>query len=189
MESGGPRGARFKHFDLVATGRLGDSGGHDPAGAGAEPWDCRRTWCSSPVVTTKPVPRLAPARFARVSALSRPEPLKSSPPRWLNRCFRGRCSTAFIPATCTPRAACVSPSHSTTSAASCLKWWRDQFGAAEARQAARQGRDAYQVIDEHMPEGPSPVLFLPHLNGSGTPACDLQSKGAVVGLTLSNTAA
>ena len=53
--------------------------------------------------------------------------------------------------------------------------------------AANQGRDPYQVIDETMPEGPSPVMFLPHLNGSGTPTCDLHSKGAVVGLTLATT--
>ena len=37
-----------------------------------------------------------------------------------------------------------------------------------------------------MPESPSPVLVLPHLNGSGTPVCDLNSKGAIVGLTLSS---
>jgi len=68
-----------------------------------------------------------------------------------------------------------------------LKWWRDNFAVVEVSCAADQGRDAYQVIDEHMPEGPSPVMVLPHLNGSGTPTCDLQSKGAVVGLTLATT--
>ena len=68
-----------------------------------------------------------------------------------------------------------------------LKWWRDNFALAEVAVAANEGRDAYQVIDETMPEGPSPVMFLPHLNGSGTPTCDLHSKGAVVGLTLATT--
>ena len=68
-----------------------------------------------------------------------------------------------------------------------LKWWRDNFAMTEVSNAAGQGRDAYQVIDEHMPEGPSPVMVLPHLNGSGTPTCDLQSKGAVVGLTMATT--
>ncbi len=68
-----------------------------------------------------------------------------------------------------------------------LKWWRENFALAEVAVAANQGRDAYQVIDETMPEGLSPVMFLPHLNGSGTPTCDLHSKGAVVGLTLATT--
>jgi xylulokinase len=36
-----------------------------------------------------------------------------------------------------------------------------------------------------LPEGPSPVLVLPHFNGSGTPLCDMKSRGAIVGLTLS----
>jgi xylulokinase len=65
-----------------------------------------------------------------------------------------------------------------------LKWWRDNFAGVEVNAAAEQCRDAYQVIDENMPKGLSPVMFLPHLNGSGTPTCDLESKGAVVGLTL-----
>lgn len=65
-----------------------------------------------------------------------------------------------------------------------LKWWRDNFAAEEA---ARDDADAYQLMDARMPAGPAPVLFLPHLNGSGTPTCDLQSKGAVVGLTLGTT--
>jgi xylulokinase len=68
-----------------------------------------------------------------------------------------------------------------------LKWWRDNFATEEVAEAARQGINAYQLMDARMPEGPSPVMFLPHLNGSGTPVCDLQSKGAVVGLTLATT--
>jgi sugar (pentulose or hexulose) kinase len=68
-----------------------------------------------------------------------------------------------------------------------LKWWRDNFGVEATAEAARTGWDAYQWMDAHLPAGPSPVLFLPHLNGSGTPWCDMRSKGAVVGLTLATT--
>ena len=53
--------------------------------------------------------------------------------------------------------------------------------------SAHNAIDVYQLIDGRMPAGPSPVMFLPHLNGSGTPTCDLRSKGAVVGLTLATT--
>lgn len=68
-----------------------------------------------------------------------------------------------------------------------LRWWRDQFASAEVADAAARGADAYRLIDERLPAGPSPVLVLPHLNGSGTPHCDLEAKGAVVGLTLATT--
>ena len=30
-------------------------------------------------------------------------------------------------------------------------------------------------------------MFLPHLNGSGTPWCDMDSKGAIIGITMSTT--
>ena len=65
-----------------------------------------------------------------------------------------------------------------------LKWWRDNFAREEVLQASETGNAVYALIDERMPEHLSPVLVLPHLNGSGTPQCDLISKGAIVGLTL-----
>jgi sugar (pentulose or hexulose) kinase len=68
-----------------------------------------------------------------------------------------------------------------------LRWWRDTFAAPEVADAVARGADPYQLIDERLPAGPSPVLLVPHYNGSGTPACDLAAKGAVVGLTLATT--
>jgi sugar (pentulose or hexulose) kinase len=68
-----------------------------------------------------------------------------------------------------------------------LKWYRDQFCAAEVAEAQRRQVSLYRLLDAHMPEGPSPVLVLPHFNGSGTPWCDLASKGAIVGLTMATT--
>lgn len=65
-----------------------------------------------------------------------------------------------------------------------LRWYRDTWGAAEVAEAARTGADPYAVMDAGMPAGLSPVMFLPHLNGAGTPTCDPLSRGAVVGLTL-----
>ena len=50
-----------------------------------------------------------------------------------------------------------------------LRWWRDNFAAAEVQDAHRQGCDPYLLMDERMPAGPSPVMVIPHLNGSGTP--------------------
>lgn len=68
-----------------------------------------------------------------------------------------------------------------------LRWWRDHFAAPEVTAGQHEGRDAYAVIDDHLPEGPAPVMVVPHFNGTGTPLCDLQAKGAIVGLTLATT--
>ena len=68
-----------------------------------------------------------------------------------------------------------------------LKWYRDTFASAEVAEAERSGRSAYDVILGEAVEGPSPVLILPHFVGSGTPALDPHSKGAILGLTLSTT--
>jgi xylulokinase len=68
-----------------------------------------------------------------------------------------------------------------------LRWYRDTLGGEEVRAAGTAGRDPYEVIVESIPEGPSPVMVLPHFNGSGNPTCDMSSRGAIVGLTLSTT--
>jgi xylulokinase len=68
-----------------------------------------------------------------------------------------------------------------------LRWWRDNFAAPEVADAAACGADPYQLIDERLPEAASPVMVVPHFNGSGTPTCDLAARGAIVGLTLTTT--
>ncbi|HET6413206.1 MAG TPA: FGGY-family carbohydrate kinase [Anaeromyxobacter sp.] len=68
-----------------------------------------------------------------------------------------------------------------------LRWYRDTWAAVEVQAAQSTGRDPYEIILSGLPEGPSPLLFLPHLNGAGTPSCDPDSRGAIVGLTLAST--
>jgi xylulokinase len=68
-----------------------------------------------------------------------------------------------------------------------LKWYRDTFARAEVAEAQRAGLSTYDLILGEATPGPSPVLILPHFVGSGTPALDPISKGAIVGLTLSTT--
>jgi len=68
-----------------------------------------------------------------------------------------------------------------------LRWWRDQFAAVEVAEAGRLGLDPYDVIGQRLSPDPSPVMVLPHFNGSGTPTCDLESRGAIVGLTLATS--
>lgn len=68
-----------------------------------------------------------------------------------------------------------------------LKWYRDNFGHAEVKEAEETGVGAYRLMETKAPAGPSSVLVLPHFNGSGTPWCDLESKGAILGLTMATT--
>ncbi len=68
-----------------------------------------------------------------------------------------------------------------------LQWYRDNLGYAEVKEAQDKGVPVYSLMETKAPKGPSSVLVLPHFNGSGTPWCDLDSKGAFVGITMSTT--
>ncbi len=70
-----------------------------------------------------------------------------------------------------------------------LRWLRDTLGKWEAEQARAHNRDGYDVLLEDAPAGPSGLLLLPHFSGSGTPTLDTQSRGALLGLTVSTTLA
>jgi xylulokinase len=70
------------------------------------------------------------------------------------------------------------------SSGSLLRWYRDQFGAAQMAEAARRGVDPYQVLIEQAQDGPSGLYVLPHFAGTGTPHMDPEALGAIVGLRL-----
>lgn len=65
-----------------------------------------------------------------------------------------------------------------------LRWCRDELWPEVAGRARAQGVDPYDAILTGVSPEPSPVLFLPFLNGRGTPRPDLAAKGAWVGLTI-----
>ena len=68
-----------------------------------------------------------------------------------------------------------------------LRWYRDTFAYKEIEEARAADVDPYDQILEKIPANPSGVMILPHFNGSGTPWCDMDSKGAILGLNLSTT--
>ncbi len=70
-----------------------------------------------------------------------------------------------------------------------LKWYRDTFADTEREIAKRDGVDPYEVILRGLPDGPSPVMALPHFTVTGTPWFDTNSRGALLGLKLSTTRA
>jgi len=68
-----------------------------------------------------------------------------------------------------------------------LRWYRDNFAYPEVEEARSAGIDAYDRILSKVSHEPSRLLILPHFNGSGTPWCDMGSKGSILGLDLSTT--
>ena len=65
-----------------------------------------------------------------------------------------------------------------------LRWYRDTFGGEEVAEAIATGQDAYDLLLMGAPDGPTPLMVLPHFAGSGTPWLDTESKGAVLGMTF-----
>jgi xylulokinase len=66
-----------------------------------------------------------------------------------------------------------------------LRWFRDTLGRWEVEFAKQAGLDAYDLILDGAPEGPTALFVLPHFSGSGTPWLDTSSKGAILGLRFS----
>jgi len=67
------------------------------------------------------------------------------------------------------------------------QWFRDQFCDSEKKIAIEQGIDTYELIEKHISSQPSNLFVFPHFIGSGTPTCDLDSKGTIMGLTMDTT--
>lgn len=68
-----------------------------------------------------------------------------------------------------------------------LQWFRDEFYEMEKKKAIELNTNAYDLIVSQMPKDPTKLFFFPHLNGTGTPTCDLDAKGSVLGLSLETT--
>lgn len=68
-----------------------------------------------------------------------------------------------------------------------LKWFKNNFSLAESIEAKQSGRNVYDVMTSYVKDEPSRVMVLPHFIGSGPPSNDLDSKGAIVGLTIDST--
>jgi xylulokinase len=65
-----------------------------------------------------------------------------------------------------------------------VRWYRDTFAAAEARQARDRGQEVYDLLFAELPALPSDVLVLPHFSPTGPPEYIENSRGVLTGLTL-----
>jgi xylulokinase len=68
-----------------------------------------------------------------------------------------------------------------------LRWFRDQWGQPEVAEAARTGRDPYELITRAMAAEPTDLMVLPYFTPSGTPYFDAETPGAILGLRLGTT--
>lgn len=80
----------------------------------------------------------------------------------------------------------------TLSAGGSLRWFRDTLCQPEKAEAARTGRDVYDIITDlaaTAPAGSDGLLFLPYLTGERTPHADPDARGVFFGLSLRHTKA
>lgn len=71
-----------------------------------------------------------------------------------------------------------------------LRWFREQFGDAEAWYARQVGADPYEMIIREavgIPPGSDGLIFLPYLMGERTPHLDAEARGMWFGLTAAHT--
>lgn len=68
-----------------------------------------------------------------------------------------------------------------------LKWFVENFCHEDQMLALKHSEQVYSYVLEHFPKDPSPLIVLPYFNGSGTPTCNLDLKGAFLGLTMGTT--
>ncbi|MCB9138118.1 MAG: FGGY-family carbohydrate kinase [Caldilineaceae bacterium] len=69
-----------------------------------------------------------------------------------------------------------------------LRWFRDELGEPERRQAEATGDDAYALLSllaQSSPPGANSLLFLPYLYGERSPIWDSDARGVFFGLSLS----
>ena len=69
-----------------------------------------------------------------------------------------------------------------------LKWYRDNFARFECEQAEKTGANVYAELDGKMSNEPTDLLVLPHFAGAANPHMDINSRAAILGLTLEHTA-
>ena len=68
-----------------------------------------------------------------------------------------------------------------------LKWFKNQFCSLEDKTAKSKDKDPYDLILKGISDIKTDLLFLPHLNGSGTPNMDNASRGAFLGISTWTT--
>lgn len=85
-----------------------------------------------------------------------------------------------------PLAGCEFINGINPNAGNLLKWFRDEFAAAECAEAAASGTSPFRILDEAMPASPTGIIVVPHFSGAGAPEFEPRARGTITGLTLSS---
>lgn len=64
---------------------------------------------------------------------------------------------------------------------------KNKFYAKECENCRKENTDVYHLMMDEMPQEDTPVLYLPHLAGTGTPQMNTEDTGVIYGMTLSTT--
>jgi xylulokinase len=67
------------------------------------------------------------------------------------------------------------------------RWFRDEFAFLEASEGAKEGVDAYEILNREISSvraGSDGLLFLPYLSGAILPEWNPDARGAFLGITL-----
>jgi len=71
-----------------------------------------------------------------------------------------------------------------TSSGTSIKWYRDCIERERADAYEQTGKNLFADLDAECGDEPSPLLFLPHVLGSGTPYMDASMGGALFGIRM-----
>ncbi len=74
-----------------------------------------------------------------------------------------------------------------TSSGTSLRWYRDCIERERANKYKLTGKNLFADLDTECGDEPSPLLFLPHVLGSGTPHLDASMGGALLGIRMAST--
>ena len=75
------------------------------------------------------------------------------------------------------------------STGACLKWFRDELGSQEKQEAAKTGKDVYDLLTAEAAKsspGSEGVFFLPYMMGERSPLWHTQARGVFFGLSLAS---
>lgn len=81
---------------------------------------------------------------------------------------------------------------STQTAGGALRWFRDQLARDVIKQAEKEGRNAFDLMNDlarQSPPGANGIVFAPYLSGERCPYPDPNARGVLYGLSLNTTRA
>lgn len=80
--------------------------------------------------------------------------------------------------------------HSYATGGMMMRWYRDMFCQLEISREEETGKNAYDQLDEiasEIPAGSDGLVILPHLQGSGPPDLNPNSRAVFCGMTIAHT--